>query len=216
MSNGKNLYKTLFETQENKLKTGIVGMIIITSMLATVFYFEAQGTEVVNLDELQDIVTSGDDGSSFIEYIALSLSENGYTAENQDYEIGFEISTDHKRLKFVNCTLTWTDEGSGYFRGTNDPDEFQVTIIAPNNNEASSGFSYNSPGGQGLVQASFELDYKEDGFKDNYLGTWTIKISAGDCGDDSALVPIFGIRTTPDVGNEWTLMYDYTYMDKEK
>ena len=209
MSTVKDLYKTLFETQENKLKTGIIGMIIITSMLAGVFYYEANAIEVADLNDLQDMVDIGGKKRNLVEYI-VSDTENGDTDEYQHNDVGLEITEEQSKLMWVNCTLTWQDEDSEYFLGTNEPDEFQVSIIAPNDEFESSGFS---TGGE--VSASFHLDYEEDDFEENYISSWTLRVEAGECGDDSALAGRI-IRTTADDGNNWNLRFSYTYLDYEE
>ncbi len=145
------------------------------------------------------------------EEIEISGTEPGYTNENQASEFTFIISEETPKLVWVNCSLSWTDEPSNYPLGTNDPDEFRVTIIAPDGNPADeSGFSTS-----GSISASVELDHTEDGFEESYLGEWTILIEAGTCGDDNSLASIFGIIfTTEDTGNDWSLDYSYTYLSE--
>ena len=215
MSTIKNFYKTVFETQENKWKTGLFGMIIITSMLAGVFYYEANAINVENLADLEEMAAQAGAKTPLIEFL-LKDKTDGYTEENSIYEVNFDIPEDYSKLVWVNCTLTWTDEASIFMQGTNDPDEFKVTIIAPNKKEVESDFSFNSQSGAGLVGASFKLDYEEDGFRDNFLGTWTIEVEAGECGNDAAFIPLLGRREENDYGNDWSLSYVYTYLDKEK
>ncbi len=142
-----------------------------------------------------------------LELIPLTLEEQAsdYTNERQSTDIIFTISD--KKLVEIECTLTWTDEGSQYPGGTNEPDEFKVSIIAPNGEIVDSDFSFT-----GTISASFDVNYTEKEYKDNYLGDWTIRVEAGECGDDSALIPIFGLRTSPDDGNSWSLVYSYTHM----
>jgi len=133
-------------------------------------------------------------------------SDSGYTNENGVYNIEININKDE--LTFIGCTLTWVDEPSSYTRGTNEPDEFQVSLIAPNGETYDSGFSTS---GEASVMQS--LNYEEENFQDNYVGTWIIRVQAGNCGDDHSR---FGIRSTPDNGNDWTLDYSYNYMGYEE
>ena len=114
----------------------------------------------------------------------------------------------------MNCTLTWVDEDSQYFLGTNDPDQFQVKILNPAGEVmAESGFSTS-----GSVSASSgKMDYTEDEFEEHFLGDWNIVVEAGDCGDDYARPNAFGlVRSSPDDGNEWALQYSFTYFTEKE
>ena len=211
-----SLYKTLFEKQENKLKTGIVGITIITMMLAVVFHIEASAPNIKNLDDLTADIGLGGGGKSFVEQV-VNGEANDYTQENDHTDVTFDIGKDKPRLKWVNCSLSWQDEDSQYLSGTNEPDNFKVSIIGPQEEV----LAESEESASGPVTASIKLDYeKEEDFEEKFLGTWTIRVSAGDCGDDSARVPLLGLRTTTDDGNAWSLEYSYTYLvekeDEEK
>jgi hypothetical protein len=67
----------------------------------------------------------------------------------------------------------------------------------------------------GSVSATAVLpNYEEtDDFSTDFLGDWTIRIEAGDCGDDSAFIALGGVRTTADNGNDWDLEYSYQFME---
>ena len=205
----KELYKTLFEKKENKLITGIVGMVFITTLLGIVFYFEANAISVVNLDDLPvDFMQGGGSGGELAEFTTKGPSLTGYTNENE--ETDESITIEIEKLVEITCKLVWQDEDSNYQLGTNEPDEFQVSIIAPNNEILAESGVISS----GTVSTTAILpDYTENDFADNYIGSWTIRVTAGNCGDDSAMIPIFGLRTTPDTGNDWTLEYSYIYLD---
>jgi hypothetical protein len=201
-----SLYKTLFETQENKFKTGIIGMIIITASLAGVFYYEAEAIEVKDLSDFGDIVISGGKKEVELEVAFFEESKTDYTNENSETKI--IINIEEEMLTGVKCSLSWTDESSDYQFGTNEPDEFQVIIEAPNGETWDSGISTS-----GSVQTASKIPkYDESDFEENYIGEWTIIVEAGNCGDDSALLPFGGFRTTEDTGNGWTLTYSYIYM----
>ncbi len=209
MSSLSRLYKTLFETQENKWKTGIVGMIIITILLAGVFNFEANAIEVVDEATLKELTSNlGTVTDREIQELSILGSESGTTAENSNTDLTIDI--DKEKLLEISCTLHWTDEPSQYFQGTNEPDEFKVSIISPKHETVEESELSTS----GTVTATASLpDYEEAEFIDNYIGDWIIRIEAGNCGDDSARVPLLGIRLTEDLGNDWTLDYSYRYND---
>lgn len=210
MSAIMDFYKTWFETQENKWKTGFVGMIIISIMLAAVFNHEANATPVIDEEELlqitQSIATGGSSGE-WREAIGTGTA-SGYTDEQDSTDE--VVNIDQETLTEVSCTLRWNDESSQYFQGTNEPDEFKVYIIAPNDEiMAESPISTS-----GSVSATATLpDYEETEDFAVYQGDWIFRIEAGDCGDDTAFIPLGGIRTTPDEGNDWDLEYTYTFME---
>ena len=186
------------------MKTGIIGMIIITIMLAWVFRYEASAIDVLSEEELKLMTAEMETGIELelVDFEIIS-STTGYTDENNAHD--FPLTIEYEKLREVSCTLTWTDEGTSYFRGTNEPDEFKLSIIAPNDEVvAESEFS-----SSGSVSATATLpDFNEENFVENYIGSWTILVEAGDCGDDYAL---FGRRSTADTGNDWDLEYSYIY-----
>ncbi|MCK5562348.1 MAG: hypothetical protein KAJ51_17240, partial [Thermoplasmata archaeon] len=174
MSALQSFYKTWFETQENKWKTGLVGMIIITIMLAGVFNHDASAIPVIDENELKQITQSIAEGKptgEWREAIAPGTT-SGYTNEQDSTdEI---INIDQETLTEVSCTIRWTDEPSIYFQGTNEPDEFMVSIIAPNDET----LAESSMSTSGSVSATATLpNYEEtEDFADIYLGEWTFHI----------------------------------------
>ncbi len=212
MSTFKDLYKSLFETQENKWKTGLVGMIIITFMLAGVFNYEANAIDVVDEATLMELSTSMTTGSKaeLVEFITEG-SRSGHTNEQDSTDE--RIIIENERLLELSCILHWADEASDYFQGTNEPDEFKVSILTPKGEVLDESEESTS----GTVTASARLpDFEEDDFIENYVGDWIIRVQAGNCGDDSAFVRLGGLRTTPDTGNDWTLDFSFKYMDYEE
>jgi hypothetical protein len=201
-----SLYKTLFETPENKWKTGIGGMFLITILLGVVFNYEAGAISVIDETELANLTANIGSGSTMeLQSFEEVKTESGYVQENSFIDVPETIERD--KLQTVECRLTWTDEPSQYFQGTNEPDELGITIIAPNGEESDTDSSTG-----GSVSVSFQLpDYEEDKeFEEKYMGEWTFRVEAGNCGDDSSRL---GFRTTADNGNDWNLEYSYTYMD---
>jgi hypothetical protein len=199
-----SLYKILFETPENKLKVGIVGMTIITIMLAGVFSYEAGAISVVDLDEIQDVsLIGGGQGKELVKGMR-QVSEAGYVNEFSTEDV--PVTIEDEMLTEVKCTLTWTDEDSSYFQGTNEPDVLKVQILAPNGDLVGNSEFSNS----GSITTSHILpDYQEKGFKDDYLGEWRFVVEADECGDDNSR---FGFRTTPDTGNDFDLEITITAM----
>lgn len=207
-----SIYKTLFETQENKLKTGIIGMIFITSILAGVFYYEANAIDVAKLDDLQNLEIGGVGQNLKLKGVITEKTEAGTTNENSEDEETFEILEDIERLFFVNCTLTWEDESSNYRFGTNAPDHLGLKLIDPNGKTIDEQQPTPNPqGGTGEVSVSSgRIDYEVKEYEENNIGTWRAVVVVGDCGEDSAQIPILGFRETEDTGNAWTLTISYT------
>jgi MFS family permease len=141
-----------------------------------------------------------------------TASFSSYVNENNQVDFEIEITEDNYRLLWMNASLTWQDEGSSYFGGTNEPDEFKISIINPNGDMVGdSNFETD-----GSLELNIQLDYEQENFKDEHVGIWMIVVEAGNCGDDSAFFPILGIRTTPDTGNDVSLEVQYTnYVVKE-
>ncbi|MCK5562231.1 MAG: CPBP family intramembrane metalloprotease [Thermoplasmata archaeon] len=133
---------------------------------------------------------------------------SGYLNEQQSIIVE-KITYDSEEediLKRIEVTVTWTDEPSSYPLGTNDPDEFKISIIDPNGNIVDeSEFSTS-----GTVTASVELNITQN--IDEDYGDWSIQVDAGNCGEDSPRVPLGGIRTTEDNGNAYEYSIDVTWL----
>ncbi|MCK5562095.1 MAG: MFS transporter [Thermoplasmata archaeon] len=186
--------------------------LIVPILVIPIIIFAAFSAGTVPFHELKRD-TEEDISEKILEEIVIPGTEPGYTNENQVSEFTFVISEETPKLVWVNCSLSWTDEDSAYPFGTNDPDEFQVSIIAPNGETMDdSGFS-----NAGTVEATVKLDFEEADFQYNYLGEWTVQVEAGVCGDDSSAASIIGvILTTEDTGNDWSLDYSYTYLSEQE
>jgi hypothetical protein len=130
--------------------------------------------------------------------------ESGYNAENSENYINLSIN--EKYITEMKIQLTWTDEPSQYSQGINEPDEFRLILLSPEGEElANSGFN-----NSGMIELIVPIDYDRTD-PGEYTGTWTVKIDAGNCGDDSAFQPLLGQRTIPDSGNNWELNFNYSY-----
>jgi MFS family permease len=140
----------------------------------------------------------------------LPMSESGYTNEQSSTDITFNMDKD--KLVEVSASLTWQDEDPQFPQYTNGPDDFQVSIIAPNDETmATSGFSTS-----GSATVNVQVDFEQDGYEESFIGDWTILVEAGECRDEEPLFPGLGQRTFPDDGNTWNLDYSYTHMIPEE
>jgi MFS family permease len=138
----------------------------------------------------------------------IEVTESGYTNENNQADVQFDIPEENYQLTWINCSLTWQDEGSSFFRGTNEPDEFKVALINPNGDTVDESSMSTS----GSVSLNTAIDMEEN-LQEDLVGTWIIVIEAGNCGDDFA---IGGFRSSSDNGNDWLLEYSYTFLLEKK
>jgi hypothetical protein len=184
--------------------------IFITSLVILFFCGGVMGVSaLVGQSELTkgSYVDSGRAGvNDELQEITLENSITGYTSEHSSSDNLLDIPEENQeRLINIEANLNWRDEGSSFIGGSNEPDEFKVSILAPNDELEESGFS-----SSGTTTVSFILpDHNSRDFINNYMGEWVIVVEAGDCGDDQS---VMGIRTSADNGNDWTLDYSYTYM----
>jgi MFS family permease len=196
------LYKepSFFKIFDNKFTT-IIPIILVPIILVVTF---SMGTKVF-YEELVD--GDGEEIKPVFEEVVMETSTTGSTDENSQSDVTFEVSKENYRLTKVGCRLTWQDESSSFFQGTNEPDNFQVSIMNPNGDTIAESSMETS----GSITIDTELNYTIEDFKEQYTGEWRILIEAGDCGDDYAR---FGVRSTPDTGNDWSLEYSYTYLQE--
>jgi hypothetical protein len=134
--------------------------------------------------------------------------ESGYSSENSDEIVRFDI-TEYYVTKVI-FELTWEDEPSQYLNGTNEPDEFNITVFTPWHESFNSGIIHNSINEEGQIIVTIEIQ-DDDIDNSSAYGEWTVNIHCGECGDDSSLIPSLGERKTKDAGNSWELSYYYEY-----
>jgi MFS family permease len=133
-------------------------------------------------------------------------------SSNENSESVEVVAIDANNLKSITFTLTWTDEAddTGF---TNQPDQFSIEAVAPNGESDSAGPTYNPQDGEGVVSATITYEPDKDPFTGG-VGRYNVTISCGDCGDQTS--GIFGVYTTPDNGNAWTLTIEYKYYEKKE
>ncbi len=135
---------------------------------------------------------------------------SGTASENSDVQQNVQIM-DHNITR-ATFTLTWTDEDSQYLQGTNQPDEFSLSVIPPDGTEQTSDITT-----IGEISLTIEIDTWKTFKKEYYNGTgqYNVTIYCYDCGDDYARPNFFGlVRSTSDTANDWTLEVTYTYYRK--
>jgi len=213
MSALKNLYKTWFETQENKWKTGLVGMIFITVILALVFNHEANAIQVIDeetLKQLTEQMSVGGRTTDWSEFMVTNIildSIDGHSNENTEDDYYIEIT--HPNVLEVTITLSWQDEPDDSNRYNNEPDEFSISIAPPNGTGVTSTTQSN-----GRVSAEISFIPQNDPYF-NGTGEYIITVLCHTCGDQEPIIPDpLGFRTISDTGNDWTLEVGYTFYRK--
>jgi hypothetical protein len=145
----------------------------------------------------------GEDDEGVGELVEVDHSFPAVTGEaGENTEEDRILNVEFQRAISVSVTLTWTDEGSSFVRGTNEPDEMGFLLTSPGGESFSSDISTS-----GSVSESFTLD--ESAAKDHYTGEWTLTIICGDCGDDYAFG---GFRSTADTSASFRCIVTITYM----
>lgn len=137
-------------------------------------------------------------------------SESGYSSEQSDKVIGFNINENY--VTKVIIELTWEDEPSSYLSGTNEPDSFNITIITPRHKTFHSDITANPVHGEGRILETIEiLEYNI--INNSAIGVWTVNIHCVNCGEDISNPPL--VQITEDSGNSWELTYYYEYYSEE-
>jgi hypothetical protein len=91
--------------------------------------------------------------------------------------------------------------------------KFQISAKPPNGTEDTSEVRDN-----GQVSLTLDIDTWQTAKKEytNGTGQYEVTIHCHNCGDDSAFLPIGGLRVTPDTGNDWTFEVSYKYYQKKE
>ena len=190
-------------------KTGIVGMIIITAILAGVFNYEANAIEVTNLDELPDIMSVGGGSTNWELYARLDgkfTDETGTLEENTEVELRFETTLSN--IIKVTFILTWVDEGDYSSRHQNQPDTFSLSVVQPDGLQTDS-----IQENDGNINLELEFVPQNDPYN-NGTGEYVVTIQCHDCGDHELWRPSTGILEQPDTGNDWALSGNFEYYEK--
>jgi len=215
-----SLYETLFVKRENKLKTGLGGMVIITILLAAVFNYEASAIDVVDQNELNQLITNMAtnkqiDWTTYSKTIINLDSIEDYSDETSEENRIVQIA--RANIVRVTFTLTWQDEAASDGRHTNTPDSFTLGIAPPNGTDTTETSS-NTQGGQGTIEITintFNLFNPNSEPYYNGTGSYEVRIVCDASGDQEPIVPdLLNIRTILDNGNDWTLNIEYEVFER--
>ncbi len=137
------------------------------------------------------------DGPSGDEIKTIDIPEDGYLdeGENDTYD------PDQGYVMKAWFNLTWTDEDPPIGR-TNEPDEFNLEVIAPNG-ESRSDSASNSVGGDGSVSIGVDVD-------GNMGGRWYVIVTMVEAGDNTEPS---GYLTVEDDGNDYDLDMWFKYVE---
>jgi len=139
------------------------------------------------------------------------ITLTGYSNENTDTQE--QVVFDDQNIISATFNLTWTDEpdqGNAITALVNQPDEFGLSMTAPNGTTVESNTNANIHGQKGLVSLTMDIEPKKP--QTNGNGTFEATVICANCGD---LTGRFGVRSTADNGNAWTLEVNYAYYMKK-
>lgn len=183
-----------------KNKVSLVIFIILTLMLALIFWNAAENTATVGLPGgggggNTDLVTDG------VEPIEDYAQEN-----SRDDRV---VPIEEKAIAQITFTLTWEDEEDDAPPVvTNEPDEFALNVTTPWGESNETAMTANERNEQGVVSLEFIApgEYPDSGS----AGDYNVSIIMGEAGDQLSSTPLIQAGFN-DNGNDWTLTVSYTY-----
>jgi membrane protease YdiL (CAAX protease family) len=125
-----------------------------------------------------------------------TITDSGTLNEGSETEMPIEFINNY--IISIRISLTWTDEGSSFFQGTNEPDSFTLQLFDPEGGEL--GEDSGNSGNLGIAWMP------EDTEEINYNGTFTVIVRLDEAGDDFSS---FGFRTVQDTSNDYSLDIEY-------
>lgn len=180
-----------------KNQISIVVFVLLTLLLAGIFWNAAANTETVSLPG------GGGDGKYDIDNGAQDPI-NGYSDENT--EDTFPVSVEEKAIQKVTFTLSWEDEQPRPGFG-NDPDEFSLHVNTTWGEYNETPMTEN--GGDRRGEVSLEFAAPGEAPDTGSAGEYNVTVEMGEAGDEWPLnIPSVGFN---DPGNDWTLTVTYTY-----
>jgi len=176
-------------------KTKYVALALIPLVLIATF---SMGKDVYYPPDTGD----GGDGGVEVrwEQQTQTISFSGYSAEGGTTEESFGAQ---EGLKWINLTLTWTDEAVR-IPLQNRPDSMQVSLFAPNSSEPE---ETSGPSSEGRLTISYEAP--EDEALD---GQWRVVVGCTEA--DDIYGPAGILVRSQDDGNEWDVTVQATFLVK--
>jgi len=179
-----------------KNQVSFVAFIILTILLAAIFWNAAANTDTVPLP------SGGGDGNTELVGGALNAITDH---SNENTEQPIEVSVEEKAIAEITFTLSWEDEQPGMGR-TNDPDEFAIEVTTPWGETNETPMTQNNGNNR---QGEIELEFTTQGeYPDTgSAGSYDVIVKMGDAGD----IRLGPVVVSSDDGNDWTLTVTYTY-----
>jgi hypothetical protein len=138
----------------------------------------------------------GGEADTVIAYDNGTITDSGTLNEGSDIEVPIEFSDNH--IVSIEASLSWTDEPSSFFGGTNQPDTFTIQLL--------------DPAGEVLDQATGDTGSlgitwsTSDPEAQTYIGIFIVKVILDNAGDDERRFPLPG---APDTSNSYSLTIEY-------
>ncbi|UCE37347.1 MAG: CPBP family intramembrane metalloprotease [Thermoplasmata archaeon] len=145
----------------------------------------------------------GGEEKTVIVYDNGTLSDSGTLDENSGTEVPIEFYD--KYIISINLSLTWTDESSSFFQGTNEPDHFTIQLIDPEGEVLGE-----DEGDSGTLAILWSQSDSEEIL---YNGTFTVNVELGTAGDDFGP---FGLRSNEDTSNDYSLNIEFNSYSLQK
>jgi dipeptide/tripeptide permease len=185
----------------------ITMVIILLFIPVTIVTAYAAGPDTFygTFEEDEDIIIDWEDYT----LQTVDWQTDGYLSENSVHEDILNVS--ETNMISISFKLTWQDEADSDARHNNQPDEFSITVTAPDGQDQDSGIVTN---GNTEFTINFEQPNEDPYF--NGTGEYEIVINCLNAGDHEPLFPDpLGIRTESDNGNDWLLEVTYRYYESK-
>jgi hypothetical protein len=134
---------------------------------------------------------------------------SGSATEQSDEVVVINITEMY--ITKIYFTLNWLDEAPATGLGdyTNEPDEFNFTVLTPWDEPFESEDRFNEIDAAGVIELTVAIP--EKGVETAALGEWEINIHCGICGNHVPRFNVGGVREIEDNGNDWVLTYYYEF-----
>jgi hypothetical protein len=148
---------------------------------------------------------------NFDDYELTSIAVTPISGDsNEDTQLTIQEVVEEENIKSIMFVLTWTDEPDQDIRYENQPDEFTIEVVSPDEELYGPESAFNPQGGTGTISLSISFNPDTEPYL-NGTGQYDITISCGSCGDQELIRPSIGLQDQQDNGNTWELAITYEY-----
>jgi membrane protease YdiL (CAAX protease family) len=138
----------------------------------------------------------GEESKTVIVYDNGTITDSGTLNEGSETEIPIEFVNNH--VTSITLSLSWADESSSFFQGTNEPDSFSVQLLDPDGEVL--GEDSGDSGNLGIAWSPGDPDEL------SYNGSFVVIVTLVEAGDDFTRL---GFRYTQDTSNDFSLNIEY-------